>query len=403
MIDTSSSLKIDNIQPYLLGDLASRINAARRQGRDIIDLSQVNPDIAPPSSSIETMVQAVLRPNNHRYSSSQGISKLRSSLSNYYQEEFSVSLDPDSEVVATMGSKEGLLHLLLAVLESGENVLLPTPHYPIHTSAVFIARGSTITFAIPEQYQGGMLTEDSEGFFDTLHSAYSNVLPRPRFLIVSFPHNPTTTIVDESFFTRLVAYARKHKITIIHDFAYSTLCYEDYRSVSILQVQGAKDVAVEMFSMSKSFSIPGWRVGFLVGNSKLVAALKKIKSYADFGIFQPIQIASVDLLENSKKHTESLRGIYKKRRDALVKGLDGSGLEFTSPKASLFLWAKMPKQYIDQGSMSYAYELLDKADVAACPGCGFGQESDSYVRFALVESEDRLQVAAQRIAECMHN
>ncbi|MCB0325517.1 MAG: aminotransferase class I/II-fold pyridoxal phosphate-dependent enzyme [Bdellovibrionales bacterium] len=399
--------RIAHLPPYPLGGIAYAVRDARLAGRDIVDLSQVNPDLGPPPRAIDALVQAALQPHNHRYSSSQGIARLRQAVASWYQSHYDVELDPDTEVVATMGTKEGLSHLLLAAAAPGENVLVPTPSYPIHTSAVFIAGAGFTGVPLFESFTaaeaaGYLLQEDSDDFFDRLTLAYNRAWPRPRLLICSFPHNPTAAVVDQGFFTRLVHWAREHEVWLVHDFAYADLVYDNYRAPSLLAVPGAKECAVECYSLSKGFSMPGWRIGFCLGNPRLLSALKKVKSYLDFGIFQPMQIAATKLLEDTSGANELLaehRDTYRARRDVLVEGLRELGWTVHTPAAGVFVWAGLPAAVASLGSLAFSERLLAEASVAVCPGIGFAIDADGYVRFALVENERRLRTALTRMAE----
>jgi len=402
ILTTSHALRIDCLQPYLLGPIAEDVLSARLRGRDVVDLSQANPDLGPPPKAVDSLVQATLRPHNHRYSASSGISRLRDCLGTWYKGRHHVDLDPASEIVVTMGSKEGLAHLLLAAANPGDTVLIPTPSYPIHSAAIFLAGAGFIGVPIHDlvensQEERGLLSSESHLFFERLEASYRMTYPRPKFVVVSFPHNPTTAVVDLSFWDRLVSFARRHDVFLIHDFAYSTICFDDYLAPSLLEVPGAKDVAVELFSLSKSFGIPGWRVGFAVGNAKLISALKKIKSYIDFGIFQPLQIAACEILEEDNQFLTQMLGTYSARRDVLAHGLKKMGWEFFLPKATVFIWAAWPKSLNINDSMTMCRTLLEGADLAACPGVGFGEGGDRRVRFSLVESEKRIRQGLRKM------
>lgn len=396
----NQSFRIDRLKPYLLGTLAQEVLDARLAGSDVIDFSQINPDIHPPRHILDRLVQAILLPQHHRYSSSQGIRRLRESIANYYSYNYNTSLDIDNEVVSVMGTKEGLSHLLQAVLNPADTVIIPTPTYPIHAAAIYLAGASYVGIPLLPQLDRDcyVLSERSDWFFENLISAYQSMFPRPRLMILSFPHNPTTATVELSFFERMVAIAKEYNLYLVHDFAYSSLSYDGYRAPSIMQVPGAKEIAIEFFSLSKGFGLAGWRVGFAVGNAKLVAALKKIKSYIDFGIFQPIQIAAAELLESPGSFLNDITVSFTKRRDLLVTGLRDLGWELHVPRATVFVWACPPKKWKNLTSVEVCRELLQKYHVAACPGIGFGEDADRFVRFCLVESEERIKTAIERMS-----
>ncbi|MCL4153334.1 UNVERIFIED_CONTAM: hypothetical protein GTU68_058787 [Idotea baltica] len=385
---SASFFRIANLPPYPLGDIAESVRDARLEGRDIIDLSQLNPDLKPPPVAVDKLVQATLQPHNHRYSSSQGISAIRQSVAAWYQARYGVQVCADSEVVATLGTKEGLAHLLLAVLSPGETALVPTPSYPMHTAAVFLA-GASVT---------GFQLFNSNDFFERLEKAWSQSWPRARVLIVSFPHNPTTTTVSKSFFERLVPFCKEREIYIIHDFAYADLSYGETKAPSILSVEGAKDIAVESYSLSKGMGLAGWRVGFFLGNPQLISALKRIKSYLDFGAFQPLQIAVSELLSRPKSEIDEIvtetHSQYESRLETLSRGLAELGWEFSAPQATLFVWARIPTQYRKLGSLAMTKKLLE-AGVAVCPGEGFDPDARDFVRFSVTEPEQRIRLALE--------
>jgi alanine-synthesizing transaminase len=394
------TLRVDSMPPYPLGAQAQAVMAARLEGRDIIDLSQINPDIAPPAEGVDKLVESVLRLHNHRYSASQGINRLRQALCDLYARKFGVHVDLDSECVAVMGAKEGLAHLLLAALNPGDQILIPSPCYPVHPAAASIAGAGCIKVPLceGEECHSELLDHSSDGFFGRLEQRCANSWPQPRALLLSFPHNPTTISVDLSFFERLVAFAKEADLFLIHDFAYADVVFDGYKAPSLLEVPGAKDCSVELYSLSKAYGVPGWRVGFCVGNERLVSALKKIKSYMDFGIFQPIQISAAHLLEQGDGICQENAQMYAARRDVLVEGLKSIGWEVFKPKATVFVWAKIPKNHVEQGSMAFAQSLLSEADVAVCPGVGFGSAAEGYVRLALMEDEVRIRSAVRRLA-----
>lgn len=402
------ALNVGAIPPYLLGSLAETILELRNEGNEVVDLSQVNPEVDPPRFGVDKIIQYALRPENHRYSSSSGISRLRESCAHYYRNRYGVELDPGSEIVTTMGAKEGVFHLMLASLGVGEHVLLPTPGYPIHNSAVFIARGTCVSFSLGEsviaEYSrpGGsvpILTAESDEFFVNLRRTLDQITPQPRFLVCGFPHNPTGVVATKEFFCRLVDFAREHDVVIVHDNAYQTIGYDGYRTPSIMEAPGAKDCAVELFSMSKGFGIAGWRVGFMVGNPRLVAALKKVKSYVDFGIWQPLQLAACAVLDRAGLVVEELNQDYQSRRDVLVGGLEDAGWQVKTPLSTLFTWARIPEAHpLTHDSMRYAHALLRECHVAVCPGRGFGLEGEGFLRVAFSARPDVLRTAVERIA-----
>lgn len=396
-----NSLRIDRLKPYLLGSISQSVLEARLVGRDVIDFSQANPDNWPPKPIIDKLLQAILLPCNHRYSSSQGISRLRDNIAQYYDSNYGVSLNPETEVVSVMGTKEGLSHLLQAIVDPGDTVILPTPAYPIHAAAIFLASASYtgvsfLDIAVSDDF---FLTKDTNLFFERLVKSYESVFPRPRVLVISFPHNPSTTSVDISFFERVIDFVREREMFVVHDFAYSSICFDAYVSPSIMQVKEAKDCAIEFFSMSKGFGLAGWRIGFAVGNPVLVSALKKIKSYLDFGIFQPLQIAAADFLESAAGYLDEVRHNFKERRDLLVNGLSRLGWTVHLPKATVFVWAKIPRDLQHLGSVEVCSRMLSRYGVAASPGLGFGEESDAYVRFCLVETKQRIDMAFERMKD----
>ncbi|MFN8389159.1 MAG: aminotransferase class I/II-fold pyridoxal phosphate-dependent enzyme [Bdellovibrionota bacterium] len=402
MQKSSAAFRVNHLPPFLLGELAASVIAARTSGRDVIDLSQLNPSLGPPGAAVEKLVQASLQPHNHKYSSSQGITKLRSSMCQWYERRFEVSLDPEREVVVTMGSKEGLSHLLFAVASPGDAVLLPSPAYPIHVASIALAGANCIAVSLPDvQSNGGVLTEQSDELFERLTAAYEAAWPRPIMMVLSFPHNPTATVVTLGFFERLVGLAREKGFYLAHDFAYADVCFDGYRTPSILQARGARDVAVEFCSLSKGMSMPGWRIGVCAGNEALVSALKKIKSYLDCGAFQPLQIAAIKAFDSYDQTIHEAVDIYRARRDVLASGLAQLGFELNVPKGSLFLWARIPEKFRGAGSFAFCRMLLEQANVAACPGSGFDSHADDYVRFALVEPEARLRTAIAKLEQVL--
>ena len=379
--------RIKRLPPYVFSIVDALKIEARRGGEDIIDLGMGNPDVPTPKPIIDKLVEAVANPRNHKYSASKGIYKLRLAITDWYKRRYNVDLDPDTEAIATIGAKEGIAHMTLATIGSGDLVLVPTPAYPIHPYSVIIAGGDLLT--VP-------LREESD-FFQDLISAVKQTWPKPKMLILSFPHNPTTTVVDLEFFQKIVDFAKENKLFIIHDLAYADLVFDGYQAPSFLQVPGAKEVGVEFFSLSKSYSMPGWRVGFCVGNSHLIGALTRLKSYYDYGIFQPIQIASIIALNELQESVNEIVDIYHKRRDTLIEGLMRVGWKIEKPKATMFVWAKIPDEFSKMGSLEFSKLMLKEAKVAVSPGIGFGDCGEGYVRFALVENEHRINQAVRGI------
>ncbi len=379
--------RIKRLPPYVF----ARVNAlkleARRRGEDIIDFGMGNPDQPTPPHIVEKAIEAIRNPRNHRYSASRGITKLRAAIADWYLRRYRVEIDPESEAIVTIGSKEGIAHLALAVLGTGDTVLCPNPTYPIHTYSVIIAGG---------EIRGVPLREDND-FFEDLVRTYRQTKPRPKMLIVNFPHNPTTRIVDPGFFKKLVDFARDHGVMVVHDLAYADLVFDGYRAPSLLEVPGGKEVGVEFFTLSKSYNMPGWRIGFCVGNPAMIKALTQLKSYLDYGIFQPLQIASIIALKGPQACVSEGVEMYRSRRDALVDGLNRIGWKIEKPLATMFVWAKIPDPFRAMGSLEFTKLLLSEAKVAVSPGVGFGENGDDHVRFALVENEHRTRQAIQGI------
>lgn len=379
--------RIKRLPPYVFAIVNDLKYRARRRGDDIIDLGMGNPDLPAPPHVIEKLCEASRNPRNHRYSASRGITHLRMAISEWYKRRFDVDINPESEAVATIGSKEGLSHLALAIVEPGDVALTPTPAYPIHPYSVIIAGGEVRSVPIGPGID----------FLEELEKAYKNTWPRPKLLIINFPHNPTTEVVGSDFFVKIVDFARENNLLVIHDFAYADLVFDDFTAPSFLQAPGAKDVGVELFSLTKSYSMAGWRIGFTVGNPELVGALTKIKSYLDYGMFQPIQIAGIIALRGPQDCVDEIRGVYQKRRDTLCRGLNQLGWEVKPPHATMFVWAKIPGRFAKMGSLEFTKFLLKEAKVAVSPGVGFGEGGDDYVRFALVENEHRIRQAVKGI------
>jgi alanine-synthesizing transaminase len=346
-----------------------------------------NPDLATPRHIVEKLVEAARKPQNHRYSASMGITKLRHAISDWYRRRFDVEIDPEREAIVTIGVKEGMSHLVLVTIRSGDVVITPNPTYPVHPYSAIIAGGDV----------RGVPVGPGQNFFENLIQATRQTWPRPKLLIISYPHNPTTEVVDVHFFQKIVDYAKEHNIMVIHDFAYADLVFDGYKAPSMMQVKGAKDVGVEFFSMSKSYSMAGWRVGFCVGNPDIIFALKRIKSYLDYGIFQPIQIAGIIALNDSQECIDEIRDTYRSRRDTLITGLNRAGWEVESPKGTMFVWAKIPPPFRHMGSVEFSKFLIKEAQVAVSPGLGFGEYGDGFVRFALIENNMRINQAVRGI------
>jgi len=383
--------RIKRLPPYVFAIVNTMKLEARRRGEDIIDLGMGNPDQGTPQHIVDKLIEAVQNPKNHRYSASKGITKLRAAICDRYRNKYGVDLDPESEAVVTIGSKEGLSHLALATVEPGDVVLTTTPAYPIHPYSVIIAGGEVRS--IP-------LRKDSD-FFADLQEAFKHTWPRPKMLIINFPNNPTTQVVDLAFFQRIADFAKENDVIVVHDLAYSDLNFDGYTAPSFLQAKGAKDVGVEFFSLTKSFNMAGWRVGFCVGNRDVVGALIKIKSYLDYGMFQPIQIASIIALNGPQDCVREISDLYQSRRDVLVDGLNKAGWRIEKPKATMFVWAEIPEPFRKMGSLEFSKRLIQEAKVAVSPGIGFGEYGDSHVRFALIENEHRLRQAVKGIKQAL--
>ncbi len=381
--------RIRRLPPYVFNITAELKMAARRRGEDIIDLSMGNPDGPTPPHIVAKMIEAAQRPDTHGYSVSKGIPRLRKAICNWYHTRYGVELDPDSEAIVTIGSKEGIAHLALATLERGDIVLVPNPSYPIHIYGPVIA-GADIRHV--------RMTPGVD-FFDELDRAMKESYPKPKMLILNFPSNPTSQCVDLPFFEKIIEIARRHEIYVVHDLAYADITFDGYRAPSIMEVPGARDVAVEFFTMSKSYNMAGWRVGFMVGNRDLVSALARMKSYHDYGTFTPIQIASILALEGPQECVREIAMTYQKRRDVMVQGLHGAGWMVESPKAAMYIWAKIPEAYAKMGSLEFSKKLLDEAKLAASPGIGFGEYGDDHVRLALIENESRIRQATRGVKE----
>ncbi len=385
--------RIKRLPPYVFSIIDEIKLNARRKGDDIIDLGMGNPDIPTPVEIVEKLKEAVDNPKNHRYSVSRGIYKLRLAIVNLYKRKFNIDLDPDEEAIVTIGAKEGLSHLALSIIEPGDVALVPSPTYPIHSFCIVIAGGNL---------KSVKLSRDSD-FFENLKQAYHESWPHPKILLLSFPHNPTTATVDLDFFEKIVAFAKEREIFIIHDYAYADLTFGDYKAPSLLQIKGAKDIGVELYTMSKGYSMPGWRVAFCVGNSKVIKALGRLKSYFDYGIFQPIQIAAIIALNELGHTSQNIRDIYESRCETLVTGLNRIGWNVEKPKGTMFLWAEIPDEFKKMGSLEFSKKILTEGKVALSPGIGFGPYGEGYIRFALVENEHRIRQAVRGIKRALGN
>ena len=383
--------RIKRLPPYVFNIVNDLKAKARARGEDIIDFGMGNPDKPAPKHIVDKLVEAAQRPDTHRYSVSRGIPRLRKAICDWYQRKFDVTLDPDSETIVTIGSKEGLAHLALATVGPGDAVLVPNPAYPIHPYG-FVIAGADIRH-VP-------LTPDVD-FFAELEKSVKDSWPKPKMLVLNFPGNPTTQCVELDFFERIVEFAREHQIWVIHDLAYGEICFDGYQAPSILQVPGAKDVAVEFYTLSKTYNMPGWRIGFMSGNPTLVAALARMKSYLDYGMFTPIQVAAITALEGPQECVAEIAETYRKRRDVLCDGLNAIDWPVEKPKATMFVWAKIPEQFRAMGSLEFSKKLLMEAKVAVSPGIGFGEYGDEYVRFGLIENQHRTRQAIRGIRDMM--
>ena len=385
--------RINRLPPYVFNITAELKMAARRRGEDIIDMSMGNPDGATPAHIVDKLVETVKRPDTHGYSASKGIPRLRRAISHWYKKRYEVDIDPDSEAIVTIGSKEGLAHLMLATLDRGDTVLVPNPSYPIHIWGAVIA-GADIR---------SVRMGPGVDFFAELERAIRESYPKPKMMVLGFPSNPTAQCVELEFFERVVALAKQHNILVVHDLAYADITFDGWKAPSIMQVPGARDVAVEFFTMSKSYNMAGWRIGFMVGNAELVSALARIKSYHDYGSFTPVQVAAIAALEGDQSCVTDICAQYQRRRDVLVKGLHEAGWMVEKPKASMYIWAHIPEAYRHLGSLEFAKLLLQKARVSVSPGIGFGEYGDEYVRFALIENEARVRQALRGIKNMLRS
>jgi len=379
--------RIDRLPPYVFNVTAELKLAARRRGEDIIDMSMGNPDGATPAHIVAKLMDVAQRTDTHGYSTSKGIPRLRRAISHWYRDRYGVAIDPESEAIVTIGSKEGLAHLMLATLDRGDTVLVPNPSYPIHIYGAVIA-GADIR-SVP-------IAPDVD-FFAEVERAIRGSYPKPKMIVLGFPSNPTAQCVELSFFERVITLARQHDILVVHDLAYADIVFDGWKAPSIMQVAGAKDIAVEFFTLSKSYNMAGWRIGFMVGNRELVNALARIKSYHDYGSFTPVQVAAIAALEGDQQCVKDIAAKYQGRRDVLVKGLHEAGWPVESPKASMYVWARIPERYRALGSLEFAKELLAEAKICVSPGIGFGDYGDGYVRFALIENENRIRQAVRGI------
>ncbi len=389
MIDNFT--RIERLPPYVFNIVNELKQVARARGDDIIDFGMGNPDQPTPPHIVNKLIEAVQRPDTHRYSMSKGVPRLRKAMCHWYEQRYDVKLDPESEAIATIGSKEGLAHLVLAITGPGDVVLMPNPCYPVHAYGPVIA-GADLRH-VP-------LAEDVD-FFEELHKAIRDCWPKPKLLILNFPSNPTTECVELEFFEKVVAVAREYGIWVLHDLAYADLCFDGYRAPSILQVPGAIELAVESYTLSKSYNMPGWRVGFMCGNPTLIQAIARIKSYMDYGIFTPIQVAAIAALEGPQECVTHIRHVYQSRRDVLCDGLNAMGWQVNYPKATMFVWAPIPEPFRAMGSLEFTKMLLNKSHVAVSPGIGFGQYGEGFVRFGLIENEHRTRQALRGLKPIM--
>ena len=383
--------RIKRLPPYVFSEIGELCQKARRAGEDVIDFGMGNPDLATPPHIVSKLVESAAKTANHRYSVSRGVYKLRLAIADWYKRRYGVEFDPDSEAIVTIGSKEGIAHLAIAILDQGDVVVAPTPTYPIHQYACIIA-GAQVH---------GVPLRNGDEFFDELMAVVQRCWPRPKLMILNFPHNPTTAIVNLSFMSKIVEFARENGILVVHDFAYADLCFDGYKAPSIMQVPGARDVAVEFFTLSKSYNMPGWRVGFCVGNRDMIAALTRLKSYFDYGMFTPVQVSAITALNGPQDCVDETVAVYRRRRDTLVEGLNRAGWPVEKPKATMFVWAPIPESLREMGSMEFAKYLLREAKVAVSPGVGFGADGDGFVRFALIENEHRTRQAVRGIRQAL--
>jgi alanine-synthesizing transaminase len=386
-IQTESKL-IKNFPPYIFARLTAERLAARQKGIDVIDFTMGNPDSPTPQPIVDKLIEVVRDKKSHRYSTSKGIPALLKAVSRWYDRKYGVSIDPKTEAVSIIGSKEGLAHLGLAVINRGDQVFVPDPTYPIHQYSVMIAGGKLVKIPV----LGG-----PEDFLKRLEKATAKRGAKPKMLIINFPHNPTTICVEAAFFTEIVKWAKRHQVMVVHDLAYADIVFDDYKSPSFLATKGAKDIGVETFTLSKSYNMAGWRIGFCAGNQKVIASLARIKSYMDYGIFTPIQVAAITALDSPEDNLRKLAALYQERRDVMVEGLNAMGWPVDRPKAAMYLWAKIPQRFAHMNSFDFAMRLLKEAEAAVSPGTGFGKLGEGYVRIALVENKDRIRQALRNI------
>jgi alanine-synthesizing transaminase len=391
--------RINGLPPYVFAQVDALKLAARRAGEDVIDLGFGNPDIPSPGVAVEKLCEAAHNPRNHRYSSSRGLPKLREAVADLYARKFNVTLDPETQIVSTIGAKEGLSHLMWVLVGPGDTALVPSPSYPIHIYAPLFAGADVRTVRLAGL--GSNEVDAGEAFFANLMEAWETAFPKPRVVIFSFPHNPTTACIDIATMTRMVNFAHEHDVVLVHDFAYSDTSFDGYRPPSILEVPGAAGVAVELYTLTKSFSMAGWRVAFLVGNAEVVAALSKLKSYLDYGTFQPIQIAATVAMNEASDYPLEVNEIYRRRRDALCEGLSRIGWEVEKPKGTMFVWTQIPEPYREIGSLEFSKLLVAEAKVATSPGVGFGNGGEGFVRFALIENEQRIAQGVRSIRKAL--
>ncbi len=383
---------IRRLPPYVFNIVNELKTKARARGEDIIDLGMGNPDQATPDHIVSKLIEAAHDPRAHRYSASAGIPKLRLAVCDWYKRKYDVDLDPETEAVVTIGSKEGISHLMLSILSPGDTVIVPNPAYPIHIYSVIISRGDV---------QSVPLSSGSE-LLESIEKAVKEMWPKPKVLMISFPNNPTTETVDLDFFKSIYELAKESGLIVVHDLAYAELCFDGYEAPSFLQIPGAKEVGVEFYSLSKSYNMPGWRIGFMVGNQKIVSALKRIKSYMDYGIFTPVQVAGIAALNGPQDCVDEIRDLYKLRRDRLVEGLNRAGWQIPKPKGTMFVWAEIPEEFKSMGSLEFSKKLIEEAKVAVSPGIGFGNYGEGFVRLALVENEMRIMQAVRGIRKFLN-
>ena len=393
--------RVVGLPPYVFATINELKLEARRRGEDVVDLGFGNPDLPSPPVAVDKLCEAARNPRNHRYSSSRGIPNLRVALADLYERRFGVQLDPDTEVLMTIGAKEGLSHLMWVLLGPGDTALVPSPSYPIHIYAPLFAGADVRQVRLAPLAPGDAGQPAGDAFFADLAETWESTWPKPRVIVLSFPHNPTTTCVDLEWMERVVAFAAARGVVLVHDLAYADLAFDGYSPPSILQVPGAKDVAVELYSLTKSFSMAGWRVAFLVGNAEIVAGLAKLKSYLDYGAFQPIQIAATVAMNEAADYPKQVNEVYQGRRDALCDGLERIGWHIPRPKATMFAWAPIPPPYAAMGSLEFAKFLVSEAQVATSPGEGFGPGGDGFVRFALIENEQRIGQAVRNLRRAL--